>query len=305
VPARATTRPIPRPGLLLALLLSACGTPGIRQEVYRLPGDPAHEFCGGALSIHLEQTRRSVGFLGENDCHAPLFVELSFPTLQNVGTSQPLPLQAVLPPKSQRALLTLQAIDPRRAWSYRWATLVFVGVSPPQPDPAYRYAFPFGGSQPRRLVQGVDGALTHNGIHRFAFDFDMPIGTPVLAARDGTVLRVTDGFGEGRFEPRYRDRSNTVFVLHSDGSIADYGHLSAGIPVAEGARVEAGDLLGLSGNSGYTQGPHLHFSVRTQRPGAEGETVEIRFLGDVLPVEGGLYGPHPGGPAAQTAADRR
>jgi murein DD-endopeptidase MepM/ murein hydrolase activator NlpD len=248
------------------------------------------------LSIHLQQTKRAVAFLGENACHVALFVELSFSKLQNLDSSEPLPVRRSLPPDSKRELLTLEPIDPRKASNYEWTTSTFLGSSPPRPDLDYRYSFPFGGSQPCRLIQGVDGRVTHQGLHRFAYDFEMPIGTPVLAARDGIVLRVADGFPAGAFQDKYRYRSNAVFVLHPDGSIGDYGHLSAGIPVEEGARVEVGDLLGLSGNSGYTQGPHLHFSVSTQRPGAEGETIEIRFSGDVVPVEGGLYGPYPGGP---------
>lgn len=293
-----------RSGLLAALLLCACATrEEVVHSVHRLPGDPAREFCAGALSIHIEEARRAVGFLAENACHVALYLELSFPSLQNVEVSEPLPLWRELPPNSKRALLRLGPADPRKAWNYRWATSAFLGSSPPRPDLDYRYAFPFGGSQPRRLVQGVDGGVTHQGMDRFAFDFEMPIGTPVLAARDGVVLRVSDGFPEGKFRKWYLDRSNAVYVLHSDGTIADYGHLSAGIPVAEGGRVEVGDLLGQSGNSGYTQGPHLHFSVRTQRPGAQGETLEILFLGDVLPVEGGTYGPHQEAPAS-TAATR-
>ncbi len=272
--------------LFAALTLCACQTT-----------TPApRPFCDDALSIQPQRTNGSVALLAANACHVPLFVELSLPRLQNFDSSEALPVRQSLPPNSRRELLSLQRIDPREASSYQWSTTIFLGSSPPRPDPDYRYSFPFGGSQPRRLIQGVDGKLTHQGLNRFAFDFEMPIGTPVLAARDGIVLRVVDGFPPGAFRERYRYRSNGVFVLHPDGTIGDYGHLSAGIPVEEGTRVEAGDLLGLSGNSGYTSGPHLHFAVSVQRPRAEPQSIEIRFRGDVVPVEGGTYGPYPGGP---------
>src|SRR3546814_10475637 len=64
-------------------------------------------------------------------------------------------------------------------------------------ESSYPYAFPFGGSEPRRLVQGVDGAFTHSGRSRYAFDFEMPKGTPIVAARAGIVLLVIDGYGDG------------------------------------------------------------------------------------------------------------
>jgi murein DD-endopeptidase MepM/ murein hydrolase activator NlpD len=232
-------RAVVRSSLFAALLLCACQTttPAVVHSVYRRPGNPAKEYCAGAWSIHVEQTQRAARFLGANACHVPLFMELSFPRLQNANASQPLPVRQSLPPNSERELLSLEPIDPSKAWPFEWKVSAFVGSSPPLPEPDYRYAFPFDGSQPRRLIQGVDGKLTHQGLHRFAFDFEMPIGTPVLAARDGIVLRVADGFPAGPFEEKYRDRSNGVFALHPDGTIGDDGHLSAGIPVKEGMRV--------------------------------------------------------------------
>ena len=251
--------------------------------------------CEDAFSVQPQQSNGSIALLASNTCHVPLFVELSFSELRNLAPSAALPVQQPIPPNSKRSLVSLEPIDPRKGSSYRFATSVFLGSSVPRPDLAYRYAFPFGGEEPRLLVQGVDGSLTHLGLHRYAFDFDMPIGTPVVAARGGTVLTVHDGFPPGGWEEKYRDRSNGVVVLHDDGTLGEYGHLSVGVRVKEGARVEPGDLLGLSGNSGYAMGPHLHFEVGVQRPGAEAESIPIRFRGDVVPIEGSAYGPYQGG----------
>lgn len=167
------------------------------------------------------------------------------------------------------------------------------------PEDSVRYAFPFPPEPPRELIQGVDGRFSHQGPNRFAFDFAMPPGTPVLAARAGTVIEVIDGFDEGGPSPRFRGRSNTVLVVHDDGTWAAYAHLAPGIPVKVGDRVERGQEIGRSGRSGYVVEPHLHFAVWAWDPGEQKpETLPIRFEGGsegVIPEEGRRY-PAPGGP---------
>lgn len=85
----------------------------------------------------------------------------------------------------------------------------------------------------------------------------MPIGTTLLAAREGVVLYLEENFAEG--EP---GDGNTIIIEHQDGTISNYGHLTR-----EGALVEVGELvsqgqpIGLSGNTGRSSEPHLHFEV--------------------------------------------
>lgn len=87
----------------------------------------------------------------------------------------------------------------------------------------------------------------HGGV-----DFAVSTGTPVMAANDGVVVGTpydADGFG------------NYVQVQHRDGHSSYYGHL-ASKGVSEGQEVTAGQVVGVSGNSGNSTGPHLHFEVR-------------------------------------------
>lgn len=166
------------------------------------------------------------------------------------------------------------------------------------PDPSVRYRLPFPLDVPRYLVQGNDGELTHQGPERFAFDFAMPVGSPVLAARDGVAARVIDGFKDGGFDPKFADKANTVLVLHGDGTFAAYTHLRAGIAVREGQSVERGDPIGWSGQTGYAAGPHLHFAVYRRIPMAPFlESVPIRFgVGNpegFVPKEREFYGGQP------------
>lgn len=164
-------------------------------------------------------------------------------------------------------------------------------------DDSVRYRLPFPLEMPRLLTQGVNGAITHQGREAYSFDFAMPSGSPVLAARDGTVARVRDGFSEGGLDSKYVMRANDVVILHADGTYGVYTHLSKGIPVHEGQVVEQGDPIALSGNTGLTAGPHLHFGVYHRDAPASTSTVPIRFgVGSpkgFVPVPNQFYGGKP------------
>lgn len=132
-------------------------------------------------------------------------------------------------------------------------------------DVAYR--LPFDAAR-LRVDQAPQGHFSHDDEeNRDAVDFALPEGTLVLAAREGTVMQIQDGFrGNGQDRERDGGRANFVRVLHSDGSMALYGHLQAGgMRVRRGQAVQAGQPLGLSGNSGFSSAPHLHFVVQVNR----------------------------------------
>jgi murein DD-endopeptidase MepM/ murein hydrolase activator NlpD len=144
-------------------------------------------------------------------------------------------------------------------------------------DPEARYRFPYDESTPRRLSSGVGEGASHSGPDRYSYDFSMPEGTAVLASRAGSVVRVMDGYTEGGHDPELRNRANAVLILHDDGSFAEYAHLSPGVPVVVGQPVDVGDRLGLSGDTGYSSGPHLHFAVRLRDSAVKSRTVPVRF----------------------------
>jgi murein DD-endopeptidase MepM/ murein hydrolase activator NlpD len=245
--------------------------------------------CEGKLGLSRREAGTRIAVDAHNDCHVPVVVVLSL-ELDNLRASRALPVEVALDPGERRHVVDLDVANPDRPAGYRAASSVRVGGNP-RPDPGARYAFPFGGDRPRRLSQGLEGGPTHEGIHRYSFDFELPIGTPVLAARGGVVFQVQDGYGEGS-TGESGERGNVVVIWHEDGTFGLYGHLREGICAREGEAVGAGDFLGWSGNSGYTTGPHLHFGVGIASGGSgEIETLPILFTGDVVPEAGGLYGP--------------
>lgn len=88
-------------------------------------------------------------------------------------------------------------------------------------------------------------------------DFAVPIGTKVQAAHAGTVVKAgPNGGGDG---PAY---GNAIVIKHSNGKYSQYAHLSK-IQVKVGDQVKTGEQIALSGNTGNSSGPHLHFEIRT------------------------------------------
>ncbi|MEV7090848.1 M23 family metallopeptidase [Streptomyces sp. NPDC093085] len=88
-------------------------------------------------------------------------------------------------------------------------------------------------------------------------DFAVPVGTTVRAAHTGTVVKAgPNGAGDG---PAY---GNAIVIKHKNGTYSQYAHLSR-IDVRVGQAVTTGQKIALSGNTGNSSGPHLHFEIRT------------------------------------------
>lgn len=132
------------------------------------------------------------------------------------------------------------------------------GARYPEPSES-PYMLPFEVGYESFLSQSnCDGF--HDELDWFGYDFDMPIGTPVHAARAGVVTWLQEEYEDGDHD---FDHSNTVEVTHADGSFAQYLHLTrAGALPEVGDSVAQGQVIGISGYTGFT-GPreHLHFVV--------------------------------------------
>ena len=133
---------------------------------------------------------------------------------------------------------------------------------------------------PLRITQGWGGTFSHAyPDNRHAVDFAVAVGVPVLAARDGTVMQVESGFSAAAVDRHFGGQANHVRVLHDDGTMALYAHLDAnGVFVRPGQRVRRGQRLGLSGNTGFSTGPHLHFVIQANR-GMRLESLPFRMFG--------------------------
>jgi murein DD-endopeptidase MepM/ murein hydrolase activator NlpD len=142
-------------------------------------------------------------------------------------------------------------------------------------DSSYVYGLPFENGKAHFLVQGYFGKFSHK--ERAALDFKMKKGTRILAARDGVVTRVKEDGSRGGAKRKYRSEGNNVIITHADNSRAGYWHLQKdGVLVNVGDTVKKGQVIALSGNTGYTAFPHLHFIVWTSRDG-QWQQIPTRF----------------------------
>jgi len=211
-----------------------------------------------------------------NSMHGPVTVAVSLEQSSNVVAEPALPARLELPARGAKSVL-IGPIEPTDAWRYSILMSATPGPLDPELDSEFRYRSPVRPNQPLRIGQGFAGQFSHQAPHsRYAVDFTLPTGTPVLAARAGTVMDMERYFHRAGQDPEIDGpKANYVRILHADGSMGVYAHLDYdGVIVRAGQQVEAGQQIGRSGNTGFSTGPHLHFAVQVNR---DMELVSVPF----------------------------
>lgn len=215
----------------------------------------------------------------DNQLAGTVEVRLAFTRARNARGEPALPARATVPPYDSALVARIASTDPARAADFELALEAVPGkpgAAPREVEYAYPLALPAV-----RVEQGWGGRYSHDDDqNRRAVDFAAPIGTAVLAARDGTVMQVENDFVRaGLDREQLGGRANFVRIVHDDGTMAVYAHLrEGGVMVRVGQRVRTGQLVGYSGNTGFTSGPHLHFAVQANR-GMRLESIPFRMHG--------------------------
>jgi murein DD-endopeptidase MepM/ murein hydrolase activator NlpD len=220
--------------------------------------------------------------VAQNTFFAPVQIAYRLTDTDNVAAATKKSGLAMLPPRSDTDLVWVQKASAGVAMSFQSEFQFLPGDPAAEHRPTEPYRFPWAAGGAVRVSQAYPDAITHQDpSSTHAIDFVMPIGTPVYAARGGTVIEVASDFFEGGVNPAVDGpRANVVRVLHDDGTMSLYGHLNwNSIRVVPGQRVARGEYLADSGNTGFTTGPHLHFVVQRNRGGAI-VSVPIEFAGD-------------------------
>ena len=213
----------------------------------------------------------------DNRVAGPVQVELTFANASNIVANPPLPQRAVVPAGSSLLLSRFDLADSQQQGSFELGLTAVPGDPDAKPQDVV-YLLPLQ-TRDWRIDQGWGGRFSHQDPENFyAVDFTVKEGTPILAARDGVVMQVESNFdGAGLNREKFGARANLVRILHDDGSMALYAHLRAvGVWVRLGQRVHAGQSIGLSGNTGFTTGPHLHFAIQVNR-GMREESIPMRL----------------------------
>jgi len=204
-------------------------------------------------------------------------------SLKNMTPSQPLPLTVDAAGRTSFVLVRLRRTDRRLAWRYYNLHYYWqLGGRRASTNNDADYAMPF---KPGRYVvmQGPRGSYSHfagSGSEN-AVDWTCPVGTVVCAAREGRVVGVRQDSTVGGPDRKFRPFANYVIIKHADGTFADYVHLkTGGALVKMGDEVTVGQPIGLSGQTGFTSAPHLHFSVFQAIDGKKKLTLPFRLKTD-------------------------
>lgn len=139
-------------------------------------------------------------------------------------------------------------------------------------DKSYVYCLPYPKGNKHLLIQAYNSSMSHQ--NEISLDFKMNKGSAVCAARAGVVTAVKEDSDEGGLKDEYLSKGNHIIIKHDDGSEAMYWHLQKdGVLVKPGDSVLQGELIGYSGNTGYSAFPHLHFQVYDK----DGKNIATRF----------------------------
>ena len=219
-----------------------------------------------------------VDFLVSNSSDFPLTVTMKF-SLRRMEASRRTTFTESLAPGESRSVITLERTDSEREGRYKYKYECTIGHQHADHDDDIVYLLPYEAGKSYRVLQGYGSRFSHTGIEEYTVDFDMQEGTPVHAARSGRVARTEERHNKGCWSRGCGDYANYIVIVHDDDTTGEYYHLlQDGVLVEEGDFVEAGQLIGLSGNTGHTTMPHLHFGVYRAIDWGREQSIPVRFI---------------------------
>lgn len=215
------------------------------------------------LVISSEKSEKGEVFVyAENSSYAPYTVTVNA-GLTGFTSDKNLPVVKVVNGKTKELLLTLTMKPGLKKYGYSFKSDSYMGDANAKHNSAYTYQLPFKTGDAYLVSQGYYGNVSHHDIK--ALDFSMIEGTSVYAMREGIVVDVKEDSDKGCPSEECLKLSNFVTVLHDDHSFSEYAHLKKnGAAVKVGDKVNAGDLIGYSGKTGWATGPHLHIEIYTR-----------------------------------------
>lgn len=244
------------------------------------------------LKFYTETVGREYFLYADNGELMPMSVKFTF-KLENLKNTLPDNSIVVVPPKTKKMLVAkLTPINLKQGNRFSYSnTFNFGDVTITKYDDNFVYDLPYPSGKSYSIYQGYNGKFSHSG--KSALDFGLKTGDPVHAARGGIVVEAVGEFNQGCPNISCAKYNNKILIMHSDGTFADYVHLKQnGVLVKPGDEVEKGQLIGYSGNTGFTSGPHLHFSVFINGLSGEQNFIKTKFKttsGDVYLQEKQSY----------------
>lgn len=223
----------------------------------------------------------SVAVYATNNYLCDESVLIEFTTLKNMQADVDLPFKGVVPAGVKAyKLFSLTIKDRTKESGLGYVTKYCHGdIFEGKHDDNYVYTIPYQESEQYPIGQAYGGKFSHfmkGKTH--AIDFTMDVGTPICAARDGIVLEVKEDSDKRGKTYKYQKYGNFIIIYHRDGSMANYFHIKKnGSKVNVGDKVKAGQIIALSGNTGWSSGPHLHFQVYSFDKDMEVKSIPTKF----------------------------
>ena len=229
------------------------------------------------IKIYYEKTDNGYNIYADNDefCPSSIKINFSVTNLNIIGGNNN--IYIVNPQRKKQLLTSLKVSKKGRAYKFSYKYWTNYGNhNNNEYDESYEYNLPFKTSSKFKLYQGYNGTFSHR--NQNALDFTMPIGTEITAVREGIVIRVTDKNNKNCGKEECKKYNNYIIIYHKDGTFAEYTHIKQnGSKVKVGEKISKGQLIGYSGNVGWSTGPHLHLVVFKQKL-SERKTIKTKFL---------------------------
>lgn len=234
-------------------------------------------FAQKNVKMYYEKKQDTITYYVDNlEIYPTSIVFASQPELENMKKPELFKTTQVLPAKSTRNKVTYFVVNDKKKRSgikKMPGYLMYIGdITIKNYNSTYVYDLPYQKGKSFQLYQGYNGTFSHQNEN--SLDFTMPEGTEILASREGMVIDVVQSNNKSCPTKNCAPFGNYISILHSDGTIAQYFHIQQnGAKVNVGDNVTKGQLIALSGNTGWSSGPHLHFV--TYLPSATGDKNRI------------------------------
>lgn len=229
------------------------------------------------VSFYNEKSGNEISIFADNNEEMPMSSKFTF-KLDNLNSTVGNEVTVVIPEKAKKFLIAkLSPKNPNRSNQFSYTNMTNFGdVTLNDFDKDYVYSLPFERGKTQLVYQGYNGKFSHQNIS--ALDFNLKIGEKIFAAREGKVVEVVDTFNSNCANISCAKYNNKIVIMHSDGSFADYAHLKLkGAEVKVGDVIEKNQFIGYSGNTGFSNGPHLHFSVFLNRIDGKRDYIPTKF----------------------------
>jgi murein DD-endopeptidase MepM/ murein hydrolase activator NlpD len=236
-----------------------------------------HEPGSLHIAVNRVDTSSATRLVAESDCLCAVTLRVAIEQSDFPDIPAGAAYDVTLDPGARQTLVEAPHQDSARSGlRFNWSTALGSPTAVHRPPRPYRAPFAVGTTY--MVSQAFPAHVTHDAPDSaYAVDFALPDGTPIYAAREGTVINVRHDSFSGAPLPAMVDQANLVEILHDDGTIAVYAHLHwDSIRVHIGQHVGVGEYIANSGNTGFTTGPHLHFAVWRNAGGAD-VSVPVEF----------------------------